>query len=82
MGNHECSWSCRGRFPFREIFHGDHGLGDFVEFSSKGSPDTPFSYVISHINGSTVDGGRRDGGGMAEKMGHASERKAHVRLLS
>ena len=28
------------------------------------------------------DGGRRDGGGMAKKMGPVSERKAHILLLS
>ena len=42
-----------GIFPEGEDSRGDHGLDRLVEFRFKGSPGTTFSYITTHIIGTT-----------------------------
>jgi len=55
--NHEGPGSIPGStvgiFPEGEDSRGDHGLGRFVECRFKGPSGTPFSYITTHIIGTT-----------------------------
>ena len=42
-----------GIFPEEEDSSGDRGLGRLVEFRFKGPPGTTFSYITTHIIGTT-----------------------------
>jgi hypothetical protein len=42
-----------GILPEEEDSRGDHGLGRLVEFTFKGPPGTPSSYITTHIIGTT-----------------------------
>ena len=42
-----------GIFSEGEDSHGDHGLGRLVEFRFKGPPGTTYSYITTHIIGTT-----------------------------
>ena len=55
--NHEVPGSIPGStvgiFRVGEYSRGDHGLGMLVEFRFKVRPDTPSSYITTHIIGKT-----------------------------
>ena len=55
--NHEVPGSIPGStvgiFPEGEDSRGDHGLGRLVEFRFKGPLGTTYSYITTHIIGST-----------------------------
>jgi hypothetical protein len=42
-----------GFFLEREDPHGDHGMGNLVEFRIKALPGTAYSYITIHLMGTT-----------------------------
>jgi len=74
-----------GIFPEGEDSRGDHGLGRLEEFRFKGPPGTTFSYITTHIIGTTSEVGytsamprREDHEVRQEHVGHWIKKTVNV----